>query len=43
MADKKVVVITGACGLGRAIAHAFAECGEKVALLARNPEALDAV
>ncbi len=41
--DKKVVVITGAsAGLGRAIAHAFAERSAKVALLARNPEALDA-
>jgi NADP-dependent 3-hydroxy acid dehydrogenase YdfG len=40
---KKVVVITGAsAGLGRAIAHAFAERGAKVALLARNPEALTA-
>ena len=37
----KVVVVTGAsAGLGRAIAHAFAERGTKVALLARNPEAL---
>lgn len=37
----KVVVVTGAsAGLGRAIAHAFAERGAKVALLARNPEAL---
>ena len=41
--DKKVVVITGAsAGLGRAIAHAFAERSAKVALLARFPEALDA-
>jgi NADP-dependent 3-hydroxy acid dehydrogenase YdfG len=39
----KVVVVTGAsAGLGRAIAHAFAKRGAKVALLARNPEALEA-
>jgi NAD(P)-dependent dehydrogenase (short-subunit alcohol dehydrogenase family) len=39
----KVVVITGAsAGLGRAIAHAFAKRGDKLALLARNPEALEA-
>ena len=38
-----VVVITGAsAGLGRAIAHAFAQRGAKIGLLARNPEALDA-
>jgi NAD(P)-dependent dehydrogenase (short-subunit alcohol dehydrogenase family) len=37
----KVVVITGAsAGLGRAIAHEFAKGGCKLALLARNPEAL---
>jgi NAD(P)-dependent dehydrogenase (short-subunit alcohol dehydrogenase family) len=36
-----VVVVTGAsAGLGRAIAHAFAERGAKLGLLARNPEAL---
>jgi NAD(P)-dependent dehydrogenase (short-subunit alcohol dehydrogenase family) len=41
--ETKVVVVTGAsAGLGRAIAHAFAERGAKVALLARNPEALAA-
>jgi NAD(P)-dependent dehydrogenase (short-subunit alcohol dehydrogenase family) len=41
--EKQVVVVTGAsAGLGRAIAHAFAERGAKIALLARNPEALDA-
>ena len=41
--ETKVVVVTGAsAGLGRAIAHAFAERGAKVALLARNPEALEA-
>ncbi len=38
-----VVVITGAsAGLGRAIAHAYAKKGAKLALLARNPEALHA-
>jgi NAD(P)-dependent dehydrogenase (short-subunit alcohol dehydrogenase family) len=41
--EHPVVVITGSsAGLGRAIAHAYAKRGAKVALLARNPEALDA-
>jgi len=41
--EGQVVVVTGAsAGLGRAIAHAFAERGAKVGLLARNPEALEA-
>lgn len=39
----KTVVITGAsAGLGRAIAHQFAKRGHKLALLARNPVALQA-
>ncbi|MGA7155999.1 MAG: SDR family oxidoreductase [Acidobacteriaceae bacterium] len=43
MEKQKVVVVTGAsAGLGRAIAHGFAKKGAKVALLARNPEALEA-
>ena len=38
-----VVVVTGSsAGLGRAIAHAYAKRGCKLALLARNPEALAA-
>lgn len=41
--EHAVVVITGAsAGLGRAVAHAYAKKGAKVALLARNPEALEA-
>jgi NAD(P)-dependent dehydrogenase (short-subunit alcohol dehydrogenase family) len=43
MATSPVVVITGAsAGLGRAIAHAYADRGAKLALLARNPQALAA-
>lgn len=41
--SQPVVVITGAsAGLGRAIAHGFAKRGARLALLARNPEALNA-
>lgn len=41
--EHPVVVVTGAsAGLGRAIAHAYAKRGARLALLARNPEALDA-
>ncbi len=37
------MVVTGAsAGLGRAIAHGFAKRGARVALLARNPQALEA-
>jgi NAD(P)-dependent dehydrogenase (short-subunit alcohol dehydrogenase family) len=43
MGTSPVVVITGAsAGLGRAIAHAYARRGAKLALIARNPEALQA-
>lgn len=43
MEAPRVVVVTGSsAGLGRAIAHAYAKCGCKLALLARNPEALAA-
>ncbi|KGH45228.1 short-chain dehydrogenase [Modestobacter caceresii] len=39
----KVVVVTGAsAGLGRAIAHAFGDRGDRVALLARNRDGLEA-
>ena len=38
----RVVVITGAsAGVGRATAHAFGKRGDRVALLARDPEALN--
>src|SRR5262245_30736039 len=41
---RQVVVITGASsGIGRAAAHAFAQAGASVALVARRPEALAAV
>lgn len=43
MTHGKVVVVTGAGdGLGRATARAFAECGARVALLARGREGLAA-
>ncbi len=43
MKSPLVVVVTGSsAGLGRAIAHAYAKRGAKVALLARNPQALAA-
>lgn len=43
MPSGPVVVVTGAsAGLGRAIAHQYARKGARVALLARNPEALQA-
>ncbi|MEO6909337.1 MAG: SDR family oxidoreductase [Edaphobacter sp.] len=43
MQSSPVVVVTGAsAGLGRAIAHGFAKRGARIALLARNPEALQA-
>ncbi len=43
MENQPVVVITGSsAGLGRAIAHGFAKRGARLALLARNPEALAA-
>jgi NAD(P)-dependent dehydrogenase (short-subunit alcohol dehydrogenase family) len=43
MAQGPVVVVTGAsAGLGRAIAHGFAQRGARLGLIARNPEALNA-
>jgi NADP-dependent 3-hydroxy acid dehydrogenase YdfG len=39
--DREVVVVTGAsAGVGRAVAHAFARSGARVALLARGEEGL---
>lgn len=41
---REVVVVTGAsAGLGRAIAHAFADQGAKIGLIARDRERLEAV
>lgn len=43
MSDGLVVAVTGSsAGLGRAIAHGFAERGARIGLIARNPEALNA-
>jgi NAD(P)-dependent dehydrogenase (short-subunit alcohol dehydrogenase family) len=43
MAQGPVVVVTGAsAGLGRAIAHGYAQRGARLGLIARNPEALNA-
>ena len=43
MEDRRVVVITGAsAGVGRATARAFASRGDRVGLIARNAEALEA-
>jgi NAD(P)-dependent dehydrogenase (short-subunit alcohol dehydrogenase family) len=43
MSEQRTVVVTGAsAGLGRAIAQAFGERGDNVALLARGPDGLDA-
>ena len=40
--DGQVVVVTGASsGVGRAVARAFGSVGARVALVARNPEALE--
>ncbi len=42
--ENKVVVVTGAsAGLGKAIAMAFAKCGAKVSLIARNQARLNRV
>lgn len=43
MKRNQVVMVTGAsAGLGRAIAHGFAQQGAKIGLIARNREALEA-
>ena len=43
MSTGPVVVVTGSsAGLGRAIAHGFAQRGARIGLIARNPEALEA-
>ena len=44
MSQNKVVVITGAsAGVGRATAHAFAQRGARLGLIARDPAALEQV
>jgi short-subunit dehydrogenase len=39
----RVVVVTGASGVGRIIAREFAKRGDEVAMLARRSSGLDAV
>lgn len=41
MSQKQTVIVTGAsAGVGRAVAHRFAQAGARVGLIARDPEAL---
>jgi 3-oxoacyl-[acyl-carrier protein] reductase len=42
MKDRVAVVTGGSKGIGLAVARRFAECGAKVAIVARNPEGLAA-